>query len=124
MNKQSFITILLTMLMSMTGSKSFAHDIEVKNSGEVTIYYVWTNNNTELAVSYRGSNYYSYSNRYSGNVVIPSSVVYNGNTYPVTSIDGSAFYGCSGLTSVTIPSSVTSIGDYAFRGCSGLTTLN
>ena len=34
-----------------------------------------------------------------------------------------AFYGCSGLTSFTIPSSVTSIGDWAFYGCSGLTSL-
>ncbi|MBC8207433.1 MAG: leucine-rich repeat protein [Kiritimatiellales bacterium] len=31
------------------------------------------------------------------------------------------FRECSGLTSVTIPSSVTSIGDSAFNGCSGLT---
>ena len=34
-----------------------------------------------------------------------------------------AFDGCSGLTSLTIPSSVTSIGDGAFSGCSGLTSL-
>ena len=34
-----------------------------------------------------------------------------------------AFYGCSGLTSLTLPSSVTSIGDYAFQDCSGLTSL-
>ena len=34
-----------------------------------------------------------------------------------------AFYGCSGLTSLTIPSGVTSIGDKAFRGCSRLTSL-
>ena len=33
------------------------------------------------------------------------------------------FYGCSGLTSLTLPSSVTSIGNYAFTGCSGLTSL-
>ena len=34
-----------------------------------------------------------------------------------------AFYGCSGLTSLTLPSSVTSIGSYAFYGCSGLASL-
>ena len=39
MNKQSFITILLTMLMSMTGTKAFAHDMEVANNDGITIYY-------------------------------------------------------------------------------------
>ena len=41
----------------------------------------------------------------------------------VTSIGESAFFGCSGLTSFTIPSSVTSIGWGAFCGCSGLTSI-
>ena len=48
--------------------------------------------------------------------VIPS----NGS---VTSIGGSAFYGCTGLTSITIPDSVTSIGNYAFSSCTGLTNV-
>ena len=47
-------------------------------------------------------------------LVIPSSI---------RSIGGSAFYGCSGLTSVTIPNSVTTIGNSAFDNCSGLTTV-
>ncbi|MBS5299162.1 MAG: leucine-rich repeat domain-containing protein, partial [Prevotella sp.] len=41
----------------------------------------------------------------------------------VTSIGVYAFYGCSGLTSLTIPSGVTWIGWYAFNGCSGLTSI-
>ena len=41
----------------------------------------------------------------------------------VTSIGQCAFMGCSGLTSLTLPSGVTSIGEGAFEGCSGLTSL-
>ncbi len=34
-----------------------------------------------------------------------------------------AFYGCTSLTSITIPDSVTSIGNYAFLSCNGLTSI-
>ena len=59
----------------------------------------------------------------SGNLIIPSTISYNGTTYSVTSIGDRAFYECSGLTSVTIPNSVTSIGEGAFYECSGLTAV-
>ena len=52
-------------------------------------------------------------------VVIPSAY----NNKPVVAIGGSAFYGCTGLTSVTIGNSVTSIGSYAFGYCTGLTSI-
>ena len=42
----------------------------------------------------------------------------------VTTIDLSAFDGCSGLTQVTLPNSLTTIGNYAFEYCTGLTEIN
>ena len=47
-------------------------------------------------------------------VIIPKSVIYNENSYNVTSIGVGAFHSCTGLTSVTIPNSVTNIGYGAF----------
>ena len=101
--KQRIPSILLIVLLSLTSFKTFAHDIEAANSDGVTIYYTYQNNKTELAVSFRGRAYSSYPNEYTGNVVIPESVTYDGKVFPVTSIGYYAFGGCSRLSSLLFP---------------------
>ena len=62
--------------------------------------------------------------KYAGDVVIPESVkAKDGNDYRITAFGAKCFYGCSDLTSITIPSSVTSLGDWSFCDCSGLTSI-
>ena len=57
---------------------------------------------------------------YSGDVVIPATVEYEGITYSVTHIAQYAFYFCQSVTSVTLGSNIQSIGDDAFGWCRGL----
>ena len=58
---------------------------------------------------------YSDENAEIEELIVPNSV---------TKISSYAFYGCSGLTSVTIPNNVTSIGRYAFYNCSAITSAS
>ena len=75
-----------------------------------------------VAVTYeRQKNYLNYAGLTSVN--IPSEVIYKGTAYTVTSIGNDAFYGCTYLTSITIPNSVKSIGNDAFYGCTYLTSI-
>ena len=62
-------------------------------------------------------------NPYSGDIVIPSTVTNDTETFSVTIIADRVFAGCQSLTSITIPNSVTIIGDYAFAGCQSLTSV-
>lgn len=121
--KRQHIYSFLVLLMSMISIQIFSQNYYTSNG----IYYYIDFDTHEAYVNFNeghvdedGDNLY---NDYSGNVVIPSSVTYNNKTYPVTKIINLAFYKCSGLTSVTIPSSVKEIAYGAFSGCSSLTSL-
>ena len=61
---------------------------------------------------------------YGGDVVIPQSVVYDGNDYVVTSLENKCFYDCRYLTSIILPNSITSIPDECFHGCRSLTSVS
>ena len=110
MKKLRLLFSALALLYFVSAS---AYDFKVDHF-YYNIYYNITSEE-DLTVEVTSSS--SSSKEYSGNITIPESFTYNGITYSVTSIGYSAFTGCSGLTSVTIPNSVTSIASDAFRGC-------
>ena len=111
--KKLIFTFFLCLLAAVQSAWGFYATCP---SGQTLRYYV--SDSTAKTVSVSDS-----SSSISGAVEIPATVTDGDVTYSVTSIDGYSFEGCSGLTSVTIPTSVTSIGNDAFCGCSGLTSV-
>ena len=114
MTKQLNLKLVLIILVSMMGMNAYSYDACIDG-----IYFNFNGDNAIVTHQHPTNS----SNDYKGAVVIPSSVHYNSKDYSVTSIDEDAFNMCSGLTSITIPSSVTSIDENAFSGCSSLTTI-
>ena len=96
------VMAVLGVLLSLN---AFAYDVEIDG-----IYY-------NVVKKAKTAEVTSGNSKYTGKVTIPASFEHDGVTYSVTSVGKSAFYGCSGLTSVTIPNSVTSIGNAVFFTC-------
>ena len=113
--------LLTTIAMLLCSVMANAHDFEVDG----IFYDILSSTDLTVEVTYKGYSANTYIEEYSGVVIIPSSVTctYNGRNYSVKSIGNEAFYGCSKLTSVTIPNSVTSIGGSAFYKCFSLTSI-
>ena len=106
--KRTIIRPALLLILLIFSASHVLADKFVCTVGGIS-YSVNTTNKTASVVS----NYYGV---YSGNIIIPETIIYDNTTYSVTSIGEDAFYK-SGITSVTIPNSVTSISENAFLDC-------
>ena len=109
--------ILIISIAILAAASSLFADTQYAN-GYNWSYYI----NGETAViygSYNGSYTPAISPLPTGAVTIPSTL--GGKS--TISIGTGAFYNCTGLTNITIPTNVTSISSLAFSGCSGLVSM-
>ena len=122
--KHYYRKILSMCLFVLTSITVSAYDCEIDG-----ILYELSDNEATVVcpdvLSYDEANYsVVLSHYYSGDLVIPSSITYEGVVYNVTAIGYSAFMYSPNLTSVTIPNSITSIANGAiFQGCDNLESI-
>lgn len=112
---QKFGIIIIALLIPISVS---AYDFKVDG----LCYNILSQTDRTVAVTrYFGEEYVE---NYKGDIVIPENVVFDSKTYTVISIWKEAFFGCSQLTSVSIPNTVIGIGQDAFNSCRSLTTID
>ena len=117
--------LLFLLTLSFCSLAAWAYSFSAVSPTGQTLYYNITSSTVPLTVEVAnelGTSPY-YTTKPTGNLTIPSSVTYSGNTYSVTTIGNYAFSGCNGLTSVIIPNTVISIGINAFYNCSSLSSV-
>ena len=108
--------VMLVVLMLMTTSSAMAQEAKFE---VIDGFRYLLDSDTKTATLVPKTD-----GKYSGDIIIPEKVKGNdGVEYVVASLGASCFEGCTGLTSITIPSSVTSLGGNCFEDCSGLTSI-
>ena len=108
--------VMLVVMMLMTASSAMAEEAKFEVIGGLR-YLLDTGAKTATLMPKTDS-------KYSGDIVVPGKVNgSDGMEYVVTSLSEKCFYDCSGIKSITIPSSVTSLGEACFYGCRGLTSI-
>ncbi len=113
--KHLYLKGILLFFLTFVSISAYTYDFKVDG-----IYYnITSSKNFNVAVTH--NNYPE--NDYKGDVIIPETIVYDGETYHVTAIGESAFSDCTRLTSISIPSTVKSIDYGAFSRCSRLTSI-
>lgn len=112
------ILFILTTLFALLFSSFSAHATVSDSTIDGIDYWIISTNGATTACLISKSD-----GKFEGDVVVPDSVPGMRGMIPVTGISSMAFYGCSGLTSVTIPKTITDADFGLFRYCYRLTSV-
>ena len=104
----SLLTILAITAKSQTVNGIHYYKMDDSHVS-VTVESEWDRENSQMIYHY-----------YEGALTIPSTVEIDSKTYTVTRVD---LYGCSNLTSVSLPNTLQEIAQSGFTDCSSLTTV-
>ena len=110
------IRILFALLTLVVGVSLWASNSEIDG------WWVYRISDNSVAITYKGTSPEG-EKEYAGDLVIPERLYDGTYTYTVVKIGDYTFWGCTGMTSLTIPSTVTSIGEFAFESCTSLKTV-
>ncbi len=90
-----------------------------------SINYGLDDENQTASVQYIRVNSYNFpmGGDYSGDIIIPSTVTFEGQTYTVTEIGNMAFYNCD-ITSIQLPPTIKKLAGGAFYSCVKLTKID
>ena len=117
MNFNPFKTLFL-LLGAFSALSAVAYDVHVGDG-----YYNLNKSDQTAALTYLFHYNSANAEAYVGDVVIPETFEHEGVVYTVTSVNLRAFYACSEMTTLELPSTITEIGNNAFFNCSGLKSV-
>lgn len=112
------IILLLTMILPIA-----VYAFEGESVIDGMNYYINTEKQTATVTRMFDYQTGTHTSTYAGDIVIPSTIKYDGIVCNVESIGSDAFLSCSELTSITLPTSINKIGSGAFCYCTGLTSI-
>ena len=110
--------VLLAFLFTVTVLQAAAYGYDFFYDG-IGYNLYWDDESGEMEAAVGGDNQY-----YNESLVIPSTVIYDDESIPVTCIGPYAFRNCAALKSVTLPNSIKRIEYGAFYSCKKLNSIN
>lgn len=126
MKQKLFLLVFLTTAFIASAQN---YDFSAVAPSGQTLYYKIVNGHAEVArPTANGGDVTQGVAGLTGDIIIPETVVHNGQTYTVTGFYThhdyfGAFSYCDNLRSVTMPNTITSIGSYTFSDCDNLESV-